>query len=635
LGLSLLLAIGLGLAIARRQKNEKVQIDFLTLSLAASVALFSVWIWISSLWAISPYSAVHLAMQWSMCLVFFVIMVSAAKSPRMIRSSFIVLAAVVWILGIACAIETWFGMPLTDGNSRSDLKPLLRGSGAFGEMMAMAAIIFAATALYVRRPRLALASGATGILAWMATVQSLERAPLLGALAGFCLLVVGAAFAAQCRPRSWRRLCLLIAALGLVLFFETTPSLSNHTDGPTSTVARLNQNPTVDINTRSRFLFWGVGWEMFREHPLVGVGGNNYEVNYAHSREKFSERHPGSSLVGINEDLLTVYAHNEYLQMLAELGVVGLLLFVLLSLLLVLTFWRALKHSQYAMPALGAGSAMLAFAISSGASGSSFRNLGSSLLFFFAAANIARIAAGTKGPSRIIPSKTVYLSDLKFRRISLSACTLVIIIVGVVGAQAGGLMLHGLAQSSVDPVLSEHYYSTSLQLYPASAATHFSYGLWLYSKGRSSEAVPHLRDAVDRGFNSSICFAYLAGAEANAGDLSAAERTLASAVKAYPISVFLLVRHAVALARTGRPREAEAEFTKAASLNPRAARGWRQLIDNDIDAAYLAAKQDSSIALPGELAPQTAVFAILKENEQRFPEAINTGWRARMRAGAN
>jgi hypothetical protein len=65
-------------------------------------------------------------------------------------------------------------------------------------------------------------------------------------------------------------------------------------------------------------------------------------------------------------------------------------------------------------------------------------------------------------------------------------------------------------------------------------------------------------------------------------------------------------------------------------LDSRAALGWQQLIDNDIDAAYVAARQDETIAMPGELVPQAAVFEVLQENEQRFPEAITTGWRAKM-----
>jgi hypothetical protein len=93
----------------------------------------------------------------------------------------------------------------------------------------------------------------------------------------------------------------------------------------------------------------------------------------------------------------------------------------------------------------------------------------------------------------------------------------------------------------------------------------------------------------------------------------------------------LLVRHAAALARNGRDGESKEVFAKALLLDPRAARGWEQLIQNDIDAAYLAAKQDPNIALPGELYPEAALFEVLQENEQRFPAATQTGSRARLR----
>lgn len=635
IALSLLLTAGLGLTIAYRKNKEVLQVHFWTVLLVAALALFSSWIWLSAIWAINPYPAIHLALQWSMCLVFFVTLVFTSKNPRATRLTFIVLAGVVWILGIACAIETWFGMPLTDGNLRNDLKPILRGSGTFGEMMAMAAILFTALALFVKRPRRALACGITAMLAWMATLQSLERAPLVGAIAGFCLLIIGTLVVAPARPRSWTRLALLVVAIALVLGLQTIPSLTLQTAGSTSAVARLNQNPTTDINTRVRFLFWGVALEMFRAHPVIGVGGNNYEVNFVAAREKFSADHSGSSLVGMNEDLLTVYAHNEYLQMLAELGAVGLVIFIVLSSLFVLNLWRALRHSRHALPALGAGSAMLAFTVSSGASGSSFRNLGSSLLFFFAGSIIARISADRKSSSGKIPNKIIFLKGSLCRWSTVCACVLLLVIVGLLSSQAGGTILHGLAQTNSEPEVVERYYRESLSLYPSSAATHFSYGMWLSNIGRTSEAVPHLSFAVKRGFNSSVCFAYLAGAEANAGNEPAAERTLATAAKAYPASVFLLVRHSVALARTGRMHEAEAELAKGTAIDSRAARGWQQLIENDIDTAYSAAKQDSGIALPGELNPQSGVFAILKENEQRFPEAIHTGWRARMQTRMN
>ena len=126
------------------------------------------------------------------------------------------------MLASSCAIESWFGAFLTDGNLRSDLKPILRGSGAFGEIMAMAAILFAGLALHVRRPSRALLCGVTALLAWLATLQSLERAPLLGAFAGFLLLI---AVSAVGTLGNWRRLCRLLLLIGAL---NICPDLAEH-----------------------------------------------------------------------------------------------------------------------------------------------------------------------------------------------------------------------------------------------------------------------------------------------------------------------------------------------------------------------------------------------------------------------
>jgi len=555
------------------------------------------------------------------------------RNPKLMRSSLIALAGVIWVLAIACAIESWFGAPLTDGNLRSDLKPILRGSGGFGEIMAMAAILFAALSLHANRRGRALLFGVTAMMGWLATLQSLERAPLIGATAGFCLMIGGSVIAKPAGRRPWGRLGLMVGALGLIFFFESLPLLTTQPNtAAASTVSRFTGNLSEDVSVRARYLFWGVGLEMARAHPLLGVGGNNYEAAYPTARAQFSLRHPNSSLVAMNEHLLTVYAHNEYVQLISELGVIGFLLFVLFSTSLVAALWRALQQRSQIIPALGAGGAMLAFAISSGASGSSFRYLGGGLVFFFAAAILARIGTGAQTSSSDKPKKSIYLTGRLQQVVALSLCAFTLLTTCVLSVQGAGTVLHGLAQVSAEPAKAESYYHSSLRVYPASPATHFGYGIWLYNNRRGAEAVSHLSYATENGFNSSICYAYFAGAADSAGDLALAERTLAAATRVYPASVFLRVRHAVALERSGRGVESREVFAQALLLDPRAARGWRQLIDNDIDAAYLAAKQDLNIAMPGELFPEAAVFEVLQENEQRFPAAVRTGWRARMRA---
>ena len=148
---SVLLTIALGLLIRRWPKNKDIRIDRPTLLVSATLSLFVIWIWLSTFWSATPYAAVHLGMQWTIYLVFFLVMWSVAKRPRLLHSSFVTLGGIVCLLAIACAIESWFGAPLTDGNLRNNLKPILRGSAGFGEIMAMAAILFASLALHLNR----------------------------------------------------------------------------------------------------------------------------------------------------------------------------------------------------------------------------------------------------------------------------------------------------------------------------------------------------------------------------------------------------------------------------------------------------------------------------------------------------
>jgi O-antigen ligase len=73
-----------------------------------------------------------------------------------------------------------------------------------------------------------------------------------------------------------------------------------------------------------RMAHWQAGWSMFLDHEWLGVGAGNYAAAYP------------LYYVATWLDALG-HAHNYYLNILAELGVVGLALFLLL---LVLVFWR-------------------------------------------------------------------------------------------------------------------------------------------------------------------------------------------------------------------------------------------------------------------------------------------------------
>jgi O-antigen ligase len=70
-----------------------------------------------------------------------------------------------------------------------------------------------------------------------------------------------------------------------------------------------------DQNIATRLVLWDISWEVFKEHPLLGVGMGDYTIE--------AERHLRERRV-----TTTVDSHNIYLHLLATRGLVGFLPFV-------------------------------------------------------------------------------------------------------------------------------------------------------------------------------------------------------------------------------------------------------------------------------------------------------------------
>ena len=126
--LLVLLVTSFGLLVSQRIKTTWSISRALKVSCLTGL-LFVVWIWLSTFWARDSYPALHLALQWTAYLLFFALVVLAPA--RVIRASIVSLVLVICILGFSSVIESWLGAPLTDGNLRVAVKPILRGSGTF------------------------------------------------------------------------------------------------------------------------------------------------------------------------------------------------------------------------------------------------------------------------------------------------------------------------------------------------------------------------------------------------------------------------------------------------------------------------------------------------------------------------
>lgn len=76
-----------------------------------------------------------------------------------------------------------------------------------------------------------------------------------------------------------------------------------------------------------RILLWKVSLNMIEENPLVGVGFNKFDVAYNNYQADYFAKGNGSNTEKLLADNVR-HAHNEYLQIGAEIGLIGLLIFL-------------------------------------------------------------------------------------------------------------------------------------------------------------------------------------------------------------------------------------------------------------------------------------------------------------------
>lgn len=140
--------------------------------------------------------------------------------------------------------------------------------------------------------------------------------------------------------QTWKGLLIAGIAVGVIGLLWLADVL------PTSVVDRITSSTQeflafedmrgVDITPENyavveRLAHWQAALNMFQAHPWLGVGFGNYEVVY-----------PQYRLINWNEPL--GHAHNYYLNLLAETGIIGLLGYGKVWLVIMWANWRAKRH---------------------------------------------------------------------------------------------------------------------------------------------------------------------------------------------------------------------------------------------------------------------------------------------------
>jgi O-antigen ligase len=312
-----LLALAWVACLARRPVAERRSLLADQRALAVCGLALVAWSALSVAWAQSHSTALLGATRFAQDVILFPILYAGVRRPshvRWVAAGFVAGALVFTAIGAATASAV-------DGS---------RLAGAFGDPNDTAATLTAAAVLAVAlgaseqgsavRRRAAFAAGTVALVGLVATASR-----------GGLVALVATAIVAVAVAGRWRRQALSAAVLGAVLVSGWFVLLA-----PASSRAHISSLQTP------RTTLWMVAGRAIQANPIAGIGGNNF----TNAAKKYLIA-PGATTRADQIVTTPEPAHNTYLEIWADLGIVGLVLFATVVVL-------ALRAALRAAATLGA-----------------------------------------------------------------------------------------------------------------------------------------------------------------------------------------------------------------------------------------------------------------------------------------
>jgi O-antigen ligase len=192
--------------------------------------------------------------------------------------------------------------------------------------------------------------GRTGLI--VAFVFALVPILLAGERSGWLMyaLVVLAFVRREARSplrfAGWSSAAVALAALPLLIALRFSPAFDARVDR--SLRALQGTEVAVDYASSGRTRIWPTAWRMAEAHPINGIGVHVFRYAYAQYAE------PGDTFASADPDKGALHAHQIVLEILSEMGAIGLA-FWIAGFILALRAWRranALAREHAFAPAL-------------------------------------------------------------------------------------------------------------------------------------------------------------------------------------------------------------------------------------------------------------------------------------------
>ena len=264
-------------------------------------------------------------------------------SPKMLQRLFWILFASLMLSCAVALIQHYGGLDLI----LFTIQPKHRPGGTLYPMT-LAGILYQtiilsfAILMRERRPSwIALILAAGVLIQFTVLLFTLTRGAYLALAGGLVVMLL-----LLRNKRALTGVAVLLALLAAFITFKPTDL------DRTLSVPNLVQSPP-DRNVRTRLVLWDISLELFKRHPVLGVGMGDYSIE---TEKLLAER----------KVTTTVDSHNIYLQTLATRGLDGFLPFIAFWLLLLRELFRLRSRLQphtfskyFVTGAIGATAALL------------------------------------------------------------------------------------------------------------------------------------------------------------------------------------------------------------------------------------------------------------------------------------
>ena len=284
------------------------------------LTLFLVWSAASVLWAAFPWSVFHHTIVWTGYLIVFLLTSSLLlerRGARLVVESLAILALILSLL-IAFAYTQLLVSPAYEGVFRVTYSK-------YSEILVALVPLFFGIVM-LGRERIPKVAAVCALAGFAAIIMSLSRTSFIAAAAGITAAFLGSLWFAYDRSRALKRGATM--AVALILIAITAQFAAGGKQSDSTLYGRFSSDKEYQTSSGDiRRLLVGVSLEMARAHPVLGVGADNFGTEIITYRSAFAQSYPDHPALSAGEELLLERAHNEYLQILAELGIPGFVLF--------------------------------------------------------------------------------------------------------------------------------------------------------------------------------------------------------------------------------------------------------------------------------------------------------------------